>query len=214
MSEETKYQGMGESRGLIEIVADARRRIAESLHHDVGGGLTAIKLAVSNLDEGNTNSENIEKIVLLCDDLQTLVENFEEYLEIEPNDIRDIDESINTLISKYSLITNAVIESSVQLVIECIDKDIAFTVFRVVQESILNAIKHSEAGTIRIDVNQIPGLIVTKIIDDGNGISQEELRNKRGLGITLMKQRVESLNGKFTLSSGDKGTVVNVTLPI
>jgi signal transduction histidine kinase len=80
-------------------------------------------------------------------------------------------------------------------------------IYRVVQESLTNAAKHSKAETLTVSVNDAGGLTIA-ISDDGRGFDKEQITNK-GLGVLGMRSRVEALRGRFELSSSkDKGTTI------
>lgn len=96
---------------------------------------------------------------------------------------------------------------------------VSLCLFRLVQESVGNAMKHAEAQTIKVDVKCRSGEVVLQIRDDGKGFSvPENLSGYTGderYGLAGMRERVELLNGVLTIVSGPgQGTSVQVTLPL
>ncbi|WP_461658614.1 ATP-binding protein [Methylorubrum aminovorans] len=95
------------------------------------------------------------------------------------------------------------------------------TVFRCIQESSTNAVRHGDARHVRARVAQesdAAGLTILRISveDDGTGIAPG---HRVGLGLSGMRERVEALGGQFrldtaSLDNGASGTVVRITLPI
>lgn len=91
-------------------------------------------------------------------------------------------------------------------------EEIELSIFRVAQESINNAIKHSKASTITVVLNEDKNELVLSIIDNGIGFNTKELKD-RGLGLTSINQRIKALGGKVTIKSKpSKGTTIFVKL--
>lgn len=82
--------------------------------------------------------------------------------------------------------------------------------FRIIQEALQNAIRHSEAKNINIDIETNAENIVVKIADDGKGV-ENNLSN--GLGIRNMKYRTKLLGGDITWHSPGKGSLITIQLP-
>ncbi len=86
--------------------------------------------------------------------------------------------------------------------------------FRLVQESVQNALKHANAGEIVVKLDMRPEKITILIKDDGQGFDPKK-RKAESFGIIGMKERVELLSGDITIDSKiGKGTVVLIQVPI
>ena len=91
------------------------------------------------------------------------------------------------------------------------------SLFRIVQESLTNALKHSSASKVLISMNKVESsgaeYINLSIKDDGVGLNKEKLLT--GLGLPGMKERVEMNHGTFELSSEPgNGLAINIIIPI
>lgn len=99
-----------------------------------------------------------------------------------------------------------------------IDNDAAIVLYRVAQEALNNIIKHSDAKKVKVSLDDDDNHIHFDIKDNGNGFDIKRLSKKGGItkmGIMGMRERVESINGKFAIaSSPKKGTHVMITLPL
>ena len=82
-------------------------------------------------------------------------------------------------------------------------------VYRVVQESITNAIRHGQATKIRIEITRVDGDLHILILDNGKGCENIE----PGFGLHHMQERVEMLGGDLQYK-GDKGFTVHARIPI
>ena len=89
-------------------------------------------------------------------------------------------------------------------------------IYRVVQESLTNCARHSEARNVRILVHANQDRISLTVQDDGKGFDPKTLVS-RGLGLIGMEERIKKLGGTLAISSQNlknpKGTVLRVELP-
>ena len=91
--------------------------------------------------------------------------------------------------------------------------------YRIVQESLTNVAKHSQAHKVSILLREEADAVDATITDDGRGFDVEEIQKMgdqdRGLGLVGMQERALLLDGTATVESGhDHGTVVKVHIPI
>src|SRR5580765_6826653 len=93
-----------------------------------------------------------------------------------------------------------------------IDENVALCLFRVAQEALRNAVKHSDAGHIWVDLTGGPSLVALTITDDGKGFDVNGLPNA-GLGLISIRERVESVGGVLEIHATPAGTRLRVTLP-
>ena len=95
-----------------------------------------------------------------------------------------------------------------------IDQNVALCVFRVAQEALGNAVKHSDAGHIWVDLTGGPSSVTLTITDDGKGFDVNGPPNA-GLGLISMRERVESVGGVLEIhATPASGTGLRVTVPI
>jgi signal transduction histidine kinase len=94
--------------------------------------------------------------------------------------------------------------------------DASIAVFRVVQESLTNIVRHSGASAIELAVDLSGGDLVLRIRDDGKGIAPDRMSNVVGShGIASMRHRVTSLGGQWKIQSPPGGgTLIIARLPL
>ena len=94
--------------------------------------------------------------------------------------------------------------------------DASIAVFRVVQESLTNVVRHSGASSIELSVELSGGDLVVRIRDDGKGIAPDRISNVIGShGLASMRHRVTSLGGEWKIQSPPGGgTRITVRLPL
>jgi len=93
----------------------------------------------------------------------------------------------------------------------------AFSValFRIIQESLTNILRHSKAKRASIDLHVHGKNLVLEVQDNGIGIKASDTRQPEKIGVFGMKERVQSWKGKFELcGKPGKGTLLRITFPL
>ena len=96
------------------------------------------------------------------------------------------------------------------------DNDVSYNyelnIYRIIQELVNNAIKHSNCKEVRIRLHQVEENIILIVSDDGIGSTPKQKRN--GIGLYNIKNRLASLNGKLKIeTSKNKGFKVVISIP-
>jgi signal transduction histidine kinase len=95
-----------------------------------------------------------------------------------------------------------------------VEQEISLSLFRVLQEALHNAAKHSEVKRIEVQLAEKSGEIHLIVSDSGKGFDIDATRQKRGLGLTSMQERVRLIGGTMVIESKPRaGTVVHVCVP-
>jgi signal transduction histidine kinase len=84
--------------------------------------------------------------------------------------------------------------------------------YRVAQEALHNALRHSGAGHVGVRLSRTPRRVTVEVRDDGHGFVAEAPSG--GVGLASMRQRASSVGGALTIRSGRQGTVVRMTVPV
>jgi PAS domain S-box-containing protein len=200
---------------VIGTQEEERKRIAQSLHNNLGQMFYAVKL---NLDQINLQGSNLETSEqYLKGSKKLLSECIEETRrishELTPTVLEDfglvgaIQNNCARLNKKVSFNCSFIGSA------ERLTKFRQLAVYRIVQELMLNVIKHADASYAKIIVSINPKAVFIKIEDNGKGFIVEDQTNK-GLGLMHLKSRLQLLDGNLNISSVPaKGTTVNVSLP-
>ncbi len=95
-------------------------------------------------------------------------------------------------------------------------KDAEINVYRIVQESVNNIIKHSDAAEAEIKIKKFADKVVITIKDDGRGFDMNNIKpSGSGLGLVGLKERTSIIGGTISIiSSVGNGTEIKITLPI
>ena len=96
-----------------------------------------------------------------------------------------------------------------------LDKPLALSLYRVLQESLTNVARHADATKVHIDLRRHNGWILLEITDNGRGITEEELAAPDAYGLIGMHERANLLDGTLNIESHiGKGTKLKLCVPI
>jgi signal transduction histidine kinase len=94
-------------------------------------------------------------------------------------------------------------------------QDVSLCLFRILQESLQNAAKHSCCADFEVHVEGLPEQVQLTVRDFGIGFDVEQAIQQRGLGLLSMRERLGLLKGTLHIASGPQdGTEVRVQLPL
>lgn len=190
---------------IVEAEERERRRIAADLHDNIGAYATAISTDVEKIIDGNQH-HNDRTLNNLHQNSKEIINSLRDTIWVlnkEHITITEISDRIKNYISKFSS-TYDKIEFHIQ---ENIENDIsigsrhALNIFRIMQEALHNAVKHSSAKNITIAIVSNENIHI-EVKDDGAGMPADAF-NKYGNGLLNMRERAEEVNMKLELSSGD-----------
>jgi signal transduction histidine kinase len=90
----------------------------------------------------------------------------------------------------------------------------ALALFRIVQEALGNAAKHAAARHIVVRLARSESVVSLTVADDGVGLDRTQLASGGGLGLVMMRERANQLNGTFNFESRPgRGTTIRVVIP-
>lgn len=208
---------------LISSQEDERKRIARELHDDILQDISAflIKLDICKLYPERISEEKIEEMRSIAlktiDGIHTVIQN------LRPSILDDLglEAAIKWLLDKH--LGEKGINHYLTIHAETdkrFDPRVEITLFRIIQESIMNIARHSDAENVIVVLKTEGDSVVVEIEDDGEGFDvHSALRHAtdggRGLGILGMKERASLLDGRLQVcSSPGKGTKVSLKIPL
>ncbi len=202
-----KEQEVRTLESLIAGEEKERLRIAKELHDGVNGDLSAIKYKLSSLLKMNNEVINdaITMIDKSCKHVRAISHN------LVPPSLKDF--NLIEAVSNYCENMNSTHapEISFQHIGETIElnKKIEVNIFRIIQELVTNAIKHSKAKIIDVQISNRNSTLFVTVEDNGKGYTigdNDKTENSRGIGLNNIKSRVEYLNASLDIVSNDSGT--------
>ena len=215
-------------------IEDERRSLARELHDELGQYVTAIKtFAVGIANKTNTttsnqvkNAQKSELLSAIESNAQTIVAAANHIYDGMHNIIRQLRPgSLDNLGLSETLLDavnswqaqNPNISIRLKLAgnLDGLGEVININIYRIVQESINNALKHADAKKIDIKLSLKANLLELVIKDDGRGMDISLVDQTNHFGLLGMRERVEGLRGSFSVKSkATTGTAISINIPL
>ena len=204
---------------LEQMRESDRKYIAREIHDELGQLLAALHLEASLL----INKESIQR-----DQLEAIHLNMMNLLSRAVQSVRTVTENLRPAALNLGIapaIRKLVSVFGKNNHIKCdlemsdgpleLDEEETVTVFRIIQESLTNVIRHANAKLVKVVVLQAPGELHIEIQDNGTGFQVEKAAEKKSFGLIGMRERVSTLNGSIDIvSTPQQGTLVSVSIPL
>lgn len=209
------------SHQLIASQENERKRIAAEIHDSLGQNLLLIRNVAlfghTHAADSNAAAERFEEVSQLTAAAIQEVRNISYALRPIELDRLGLTKAIAAVVGKVSETSAAKVEASLDPIDNLLfgDEEIAF--YRIVQEGLNNAIKHSGAKWILVQVQKEAQAISLRIQDDGRGfsISSHADEAPAGLGLKGISERARILNGDLKIESmTGRGTMILLTIPL
>ena len=209
---------------LMTLQDEERRRIARDLHDTVGQTLAAVKMSIALIRQVKGSPATLQPLI---DDLNALAdEALQEvrttsYLLHPPLlDEAGIAPASRWFVEGFARRSGIHIECDIPQNLERPSRDRELAPFRILQESLTNVHRHSQASAATVRLTRSGHDIEIEVRDNGKGIPEASLRRidssaaQAGVGATGMRERVLKLGGLFHIQALNPGTAVRATLPL
>jgi signal transduction histidine kinase len=205
---------------IIQAEETERKRFAKDLHDGLGPILSTVKLSLSSLSR--IEKEDQMKKILRNSDM-AIDEAIKSIREISNNlsphilNNFGLTKAIRNFINKINYSETFQIKFVSNLSDDRFESNTEVVLYRVLCELINNTIKHAEASLISISLEKTDGMILCCYKDNGKGYDINKLTNNQlsGMGNSNMITRINSLNGRFDLTSEyGKGIKAEITVPV
>jgi signal transduction histidine kinase len=205
------------SSHLQSVAEKEKSELARTLHDELGGLLTAAKMDLSWLQsrvDTPAHQERLAQLGSVLDEAMSLKRRVVEDLRPSLLDHFGLATALRAYVDSTCTKAGVTVDIRLPDAGEPISKDIAITLFRIVQEGLSNIIRHAGAKHITLELTDSGGEYAVTLRDDGRGFDPNSARDGWPHGIMGMQQRVRALGGRFSLESApDRGTRLEVTVP-
>jgi len=179
-----------------------RQRLARELHDETGQALTSILLGMRSVEEARTGEELGEAVERVRELVRSTLQDVRQLaVDLRPKALDDFGlvAALERLVESFREQTGiaVVLQAVVQ---ERLPPDIETALYRIVQESLTNIVKHARAGTVSIVLTRTQRSATVVVEDDGVGFEPARARED-GLGLVGMRERVGLLGGRLTVES-------------
>jgi signal transduction histidine kinase len=200
----------------INTLEQERTRVAADLHDDLAPVLAAVKFRISSMQPAS--AEDKEGIITSMRYLdQSIVKLREISNDLMPTMLtkQGIIDSLKDLININSAKSNLDIRFESPFHLE-ISSELERQLYRIVQESIMNCVKHASASQMLIKLSIQSGKLLLVIKDNGTGFDVTKVNSKKdSRGLDSLRNRSKMIGGKFSIfSAPDKGTILEIEVPL
>ncbi len=213
----TEKQNRALTQHSLKIQEEERQRLSQELHDEFGQSLTAIKvMAVTAAHEKADTGKITISIIEICDHLMTVVRSMMQQLHPLILTELGLKATLEDLLQHWQN-SNASTAFTLHYddTVDRIDGTIVIQIFRVIQESLTNIIRHANASQVDISLQIRPDtdMLILTIYDDGVGCDLDSLES--GFGLLGMKERIKLLGGEFKIQSKiNKGMQIEAQIPL
>jgi PAS domain S-box-containing protein len=217
LAEEALYSISGR---LIEAQEQERTRIARELHDDFSQrmALLAIELDLLKKEIPGLNGDALKRVDCLREHTQEIgsdIQALSHELHSARLDHLGIVSAMRGFCEEFGENQKLKIEFHSQNLPSPVSPEVALCLYRVLQEALHNAAKHSRSSQFNVELVGMPGEIRLAVSDDGVGFDVESVNKGWGLGLISMRERVKLVKGTFSIASKlNCGTEIDVRIPV
>ena len=206
---------------LMKVREEEKARLARELHDEMGSSLTAVNMDVMSVRQRlGEDSPLGERLARAAGALKSTVEGMRRVIEdLRPSMLEGLGlrEAVRSWAKDYAD------RFSIPLTIDIVDEipllpaGSPIGLFRIAQEALANAVRHSNARAIRLSMRVEEGDAILEVVDDGVGIVPRPPGTMgSGHGLLGIRERAIAMGGLSTIGAGPggRGTVVRVRIPV
>jgi signal transduction histidine kinase len=200
---------------LISTQESTLRHISRELHDEFGQILTAIGAMLSRMRNRSPEKSYIrEELQEICEITQSTLDN-----------VRSLSQALHPVILEEAGLESALDwylpniekQTAISIVYEksgasfTLESTVSIHIYRVLQEALNNAIRHSRASEVRVRLRYLSSELVLEVEDHGTGLHLQP--GRAGIGLAGMHERAEILGGQIDFLPATPGTLVRLTVP-
>ena len=209
---------LSQKQKIEEGKKSEQRRISEELHDGVLGEMNGARMVLMGLNHKSDEnaiamrSTAIAKLQEVQEEIRTISHELSDaaYQKFH-NFIISIQELLSS-VSETATFDHTLVYNE-EFDWDNLSAEIKINVYRIVQESLMNCVKHAQAKTVELNFENRGNTLLVRLSDDGKGFNIN--KGKKGIGHKNISSRVEKLNGNWgVVSEIGNGTVVTIEIPL
>jgi PAS domain S-box-containing protein len=205
---------------LLQAQESESRRIARELHDDLGQRLALLTVEMDLVrqkppEAAGEVGARLQELLVHVRQLSSSVHNLSHRLHPSNLEQLGLVTAIGSLCNEFSHGHGLKIDFAAHETPSAIPPYTAVCLYRIAQEGLRNAVKHSGAQHATVELSGTADAISLRIVDDGTGFDPRVVQGKGGLGLVSMRERVRQLGGEILIDSQlAAGTQLQVRLPL
>ena len=198
------------------VKEDERKRIARDIHDDLGQSMLALRIdlvLLADTADGQGTRERLRLAVRSLDSVMNAMRGIINELRPSVLDL-GLDAALEWEVAKFSRRTGIECALEVRGELVGLNDDIAAALYRIVQESMTNIMRHAQAQRVSLSLWTENGWIFLRLADDGVGMDPNCRRKSKSFGLIGISERIYALGGAFdTQSKPGEGTALVIAVP-
>jgi PAS domain S-box-containing protein len=205
----------GMTRKLVQAQEQERVRIGRELHDDINQRLAMLALELEQLkDDPFEIQDRVQRLRKQTTEISDDVQALSHELHSSKLEYLGVVAGIRSWCKEFGERQKTRINFTSDMSSPALPFEISVCLLRVVQEAVHNAVKHSDASQIEVQLQTNADEIHLTVSDLGKGFDVDTARQGRGLGLTSMQERVRLVNGSIEIQSKPmNGTNIHVRVP-
>jgi signal transduction histidine kinase len=205
---------------LLEMQDAERRRISRELHESIGQYLSGVKMSLEVVRKSIPQNVLLAECVSILDKSIAETRTISQLLHPPLLDEIGFASAARWYVESFSEQSGIRVDLSLPESLRRLPDAVELTLFRVLQESLMNVRSHAGSPNAEVAVRLLPNSVEMRVRDYGKGMSQivlerfESGTGDLGLGISGMRERVRELGGKLEVQSDSAGTLIVASLPV
>jgi len=205
---------------LITSQEEERRRIARELHDHIGQELALLCAHAQRVDSGVADEEHTARadaheLYRKIKDVAVDVSKLSHRLHSSELDFLGLAAAAERLCRDFAGQHRINMDYQINDIPPGLDQSRSLCFYRVLQESLQNVAKHSQATRVLVELYADDCDLTLRVVDNGIGFEVSNFRFGSGLGLISMRERLNLVAGSFDIKSGEgRGTTVTATVPI
>ena len=207
------------SRRLIEAQEQERSRIARELHDDINQRLALLAMGLDRHRNLHSTTREMRsamgKAIEQISDLVSDVHMMSHRLHSSKLDTVGLAAAAAGFCRELSKQQNVEVDFQCDGIARELPEAIALCMFRVLQEALQNAVRHSGAKHFKVSLAECTNQIALTICDEGRGFNPDDARKGNGLGLVSMIERLKLVGGELLINAAPKrGTTIRASVPL
>ena len=200
-------------RRLIEAQEAERVRVARELHDDVGQRLALLSIALDRHFKSGIGS--YEKLRAQLAEVQNLIGALSHELHATPLRLLGLARAVRGYCAEIASSHDVHVSVRESGDVDGLGPDVSLCLFRVVQESLRNAVRHSGVREFAVELTGEPDAVSLVVLDEGVGFDYAAAIASSGLGVVSMQERLKLVHGDLTIhTKPGHGTRVHARVPL
>jgi len=203
------------SQKLMEAHEEERTWIARELHDDINQRLALLAVYLDGLKQDSAFEQKVAVAKKEIEDLVTDVQALSHRLHSSKLDQLGLVAAAGSYCRELSERQHVEIDFRTTNIPKDLPQEVALCLFRILQEALQNAIRHSGLRHFQVFLNGEPNEVELTVHDSGIGFASQKVLQKHGLGLTSMNERLKLVNGILIIDSKEgRGTTVHARVPL